>query len=75
MSGVKMRKFFNFRTNLAEFSSYIGCNPKGIYYIENSFLTSKPTRYFMYLRKHKIDMNKVFDLLLEEESKKRIKNE
>lgn len=66
-----LRKELNFKDPVDNIKDYIGCNPKGVYYIENSFLTSKPTRYFMYLRKQGIDMNKVFDLILNEESKKK----
>ncbi|MDF0720871.1 hypothetical protein P0M11_12760 [Kaistella sp. PBT33-4] len=72
MSGIKMRKFLNFKANLGELSNYVKCNPKGVYYIENSFFKSKSTRYFMYLRKQGLDMNQAFDHLLGEESKKSI---
>lgn len=65
-----LRKELNFKEPIDNIKDYIGNNPKGIYYIENSFLTSKPTRYFMYLRKQGVDMNKVFDLILREEDKK-----
>ncbi|RNA63934.1 hypothetical protein D1631_00035 [Chryseobacterium nematophagum] len=65
-----LRKELNFKAPVDNIKDYIGCNPKGVYYIENSFLTSKPTRYFMYLRKQGMDMNKIFDLILKEEDKK-----
>lgn len=79
MSGKKdkfhLRKELKFKPDLNEVSQYVGNNAKGIYYIENNFLSSKPTRYFMYLRKNGLDMNKVFDLILEQEDIKNQNNE
>lgn len=62
-----LRKEFNIKDKVDVISEYVGCNPKGVYYIEENFLTSKPTRYFMFLREKGVDMNLVFDLILEEE--------
>lgn len=66
-NGFRLRKFLNFKAKLSDLTDFIGCNPKGVHYIEDNFYVSKPTRYFMYLRKHNVDLNKVFDELLEHE--------
>ncbi|CAA7393294.1 hypothetical protein [Chryseobacterium fistulae] len=70
-----LRKELNFKEKVDLMTEYVGCNPKGVYYIEDNFLSSKPTRYFMYLRKKGVDMNKVFDLILAEDDKKQNINE
>ena len=35
--GIKIRKEYNIKVNIDKNSEFIGCNPKGIYYIENNF--------------------------------------
>lgn len=64
---MKIRKDFNIRVNIAKISEFIGCNPKGIYYIENNFETNKTVRYLMYLRKKGVNINKILDVALESE--------
>lgn len=66
---LKIRKIFNIKENLKEFTDYIGCNPKGIYYIESNTISNKHIRYFLFLRKKGYDINNILDLLLEDELK------
>lgn len=63
----KLRKTFNVKNKVSEFSEYIGCNPKGIYYIEDTLLASKPVRYFMFLKRNGHNVNKILDELIKEE--------
>lgn len=65
--GIKIRKEFHIKVDIAEITKFIGCNPKGIYYIENNFEEIKGIRYLMYLRKRGLNVNKVIDRLNEED--------
>ena len=66
---LKIRKIFNIKENLQEFTQYIGCNPKGIYYIESNTVSNKPVRYFLFLRKRGYNINDIMDRIIEEEDK------
>jgi len=66
--GLKIRKIFGIKENLQEFTEYIGCNPKGIYYIESNAATNKHIRYFLYLRKKGHDINAIMDRIIEEDN-------
>lgn len=66
---LKIRKIFNIKENLQEFTQYIGCNPKGIYYIESNTVSNKHVRYFLFLRKKGYDINDIMDRIIEEEYK------
>ena len=63
---LKIRKIFNIKENLQEFTQYIGCNPKGIYYIESNTIANKHIRYFLFLRKKGYDINDIMDRIIEE---------
>lgn len=60
--------------NLQEFTQYIGCNPKGIYYIESNTIANKHIRYFLFLRKKGYNINDIMDRIIEEECRNSIKN-
>ncbi len=64
---LKIRKIFNIKENLQEFTHYIGCNPKGIYYIESNAVANKHVRYFLFLRKKGYNINDIMDRIIEEE--------
>lgn len=64
---LKIRKIFNIKENLQEFTQYIGCNPKGIYYIESNTIANKHIRYFLFLRKKGYNINDIMDRIIEEE--------
>lgn len=66
---LKIRKIFNIKENLQEFTQYIGCNPKGIYYIESNTVSNKHVRYFLFLRKRGYNINDIMDRIIEEENK------
>ena len=66
---LKIRKIFNIKENLQEFTQYIGCNPKGIYYIESNTVSNKHVRYFLFLRKKGYNINDIMDRIIEEEDK------
>ena len=66
---LKIRKIFNIKENLLEFTQYIGCNPKGIYYIESNTVSNKHVRYFLFLRKNGYNINDIMDRIIEEEYK------
>ena len=66
---LKIRKIFNIKENLQEFTQYIGCNPKGIYYIESNTVSNKHVRYFLFLRKNGYNINDIMDRIIEEEYK------
>ena len=66
---LKIRKIFNIKENLKEFTQYIGCNPKGIYYIESNTIANKHIRYFLFLRKKGYNINDIMDRIIEEEDK------
>lgn len=66
---LKIRKIFNIKENLQEFTQYIGCNPKGIYYIESNTIANKHIRYFLFLRKRGYNINEIMDRIIEEEDK------
>lgn len=66
---LKIRKIFNIKENLQEFTQYIGCNPKGIYYIESNTIANKHIRYFLFLRKRGYNINDIMDRIIEEEDK------
>ncbi|WP_313504491.1 hypothetical protein [Kaistella carnis] len=66
---LKIRKIFNIKENLQEFTQYIGCNPKGIYYIESNTIANKHIRYFLFLRKKGYNINDIMDRIIEEEDK------
>ena len=66
---LKIRKIFNIKENLQEFTQYIGCNPKGIYYIESNTVSNKHVRYFLFLRKRGYNINDIMDRIIEEEYK------
>ena len=66
---LKIRKIFNIKENLQEFTQYIGCNPKGIYYIESNTVSNKHVRYFLFLRKNGYKINDIMDRIIEEEYK------
>lgn len=66
---LKIRKIFNIKENLQEFTQYIGCNPKGIYYIESNTVSNKHVRYFLFLRKKGYNINDIMDRIIEEEYK------
>ena len=66
---LKIRKIFNIKENLQEFTQYIGCNPKGIYYIESNTVSNKHVRYFLFLRKKGYNINEIMDRIIEEEDK------
>lgn len=68
---LKIRKIFNIKENLQEFTQYIGCNPKGIYYIESNTVSNKHVRYFLFLRKKGYNINDIMDRIIEEEYKNR----
>lgn len=57
----KIRKEFNIKVNTTKISEFIGCNPKGIYYIENNFEKTKAVRYLMYMRNAGLNVNKLLD--------------
>lgn len=59
--GIKIRKEFNIKVNIPKISEFIGCNAKGIYYIENNFEKTKAIRYLMYMRKKGLNVNKLLD--------------
>ena len=65
--GIKVRKEFGIKVNIDKISDYIGCNPKGIYYIENNLARTKSIRYLMYMRKKGLNINKLIDRIIEEE--------
>ena len=67
---LKIRKIFNIKENLQEFTQYIGCNPKGIYYIESNTIANKHIRYFLFLRKKGYNINDIMDRIIEEEYEK-----
>ncbi|SIS89842.1 hypothetical protein SAMN05421789_11059 [Kaistella chaponensis] len=71
---LKIRKIFNIKENLQEFTQYIGCDPKGIYYIENNTFSNKHVRYFLFLRKKGYNINDIMDRIIEEECRNSIKN-
>lgn len=64
---LKIRKIFNIKENLQEFTQYIGCNPKGIYYIESNTVSNKHIRYFLFLRKKGYNINDIMDAIIEDE--------
>ncbi|MBD8019070.1 hypothetical protein [Kaistella pullorum] len=64
---LKIRKIFGIKENLYEFTKYIGCNPKGIYYIESNTLSNKHIRYFLFLRKKGYDVNEIMDRIIADE--------
>jgi len=64
---LKIRKIFGIKVDLQEFTKYIGCNPKGIYYIESNSLSNKHIRYFLFLRKKGYDINAIKDRIIEDE--------
>lgn len=64
---LKIRKIFNIKENLQEFTQFIGCNPKGIYYIESNTISNKHVRYFLFLRKKGYNINDIMDRIIEEE--------
>ena len=64
---LKIRKIFDIKENLQEFTQYIGCNPKGIYYIESNTVSNKHVRYFLFLRKKGYNINDIMDRIIEEE--------
>ncbi|WP_027375646.1 hypothetical protein [Kaistella palustris] len=66
---LKIRKIFGIKENLQEFTKYIGCNPKGIYYIESNTIENKHVRYFLFLRKKGYNINDIMDRIIEEEHK------
>ncbi len=66
---LKIRKIFNIKENLQEFTQYIGCNPKGIYYIESNTVSNKHVRYFLFLRKKGYNINDIMDRIIEDEDK------
>ena len=66
---LKIRKIFNIKENLQEFTKYICCNPKGIYYIESNTIANKHIRYFLFLRKKGYNINEIMDRIIEEEDK------
>ena len=66
---LKIRKIFNIKESLLEFTKYIGCNPKGIYYIESNTTANKHVRYFLFLRKKGYNINDIMDRIIEEENK------
>lgn len=66
---LKIRKIFNIKENLQEFTQYIGCNPKGIYYIESNTVSNKHVRYFLFLRKKRYNINDIMDRIIEDEDK------
>lgn len=66
---LKIRKIFNIKENLQEFTQYIGCNPKGIYYIESNTVSNKHVRYFLFLRKKGYNINDIMDRIIEDEYK------
>lgn len=65
--GIKIRKEFNIKVDIAKISEFIGCNQKGIYYIENNFQKTKSIRYLMYMRKKGLNVNKLLDQIIQEE--------
>ena len=67
---LKIRKIFNIKENLQEFTQYIGCNPKGIYYIASNAVANKHIRYFLFLRKKGYNINDIMDRIIEEEYEK-----
>lgn len=71
---LKIRKIFNIKENLQEFTQFIGCNPKGIYYIESNTVSNKHVRYFLFLRKKGYNINDIMDRIIEEECRNSIKN-
>lgn len=71
---LKIRKIFNIKENLQEFTQYIRCNPKGIYYIESNTIANKHIRYFLFLRKKGYNINDIMDRIIEEECRNSIKN-
>ena len=71
---LKIRKIFNIKENLQEFTQYIGCNPKGIYFIESNTIANKHIRYFLFLRKKGYNINDIMDRIIEEECRNSIKN-
>lgn len=65
--GIKIRKEFNIKVNIPKITEFIGCNAKGIYYIENNFENTKAIRYLMYMRKKGLNVNKLLDMVNEKE--------
>jgi hypothetical protein len=72
---MKIRKIYDVKVNIAEISEFIGCNPKGIYYIERSFEEIKAIRYLMYMRKAGLNVNKILDNINENEKLKKAEKE
>lgn len=64
-SKLKIRKEINIDIDLQEIQGYIGCNPKGVYYIENNLIKNKFVRYFLFLRRRKVNINRILDKLIE----------
>lgn len=69
-NGLKVRTVFNLKVNIPKITEFIGCNAKGIYYIENNLLDTKSVRYLMYMRKQGLNVNKLVDQLNEKESER-----
>ena len=65
---MKIRKDFNIKVNMSKISEFIGCNSKGVYYIENNIQNTKSIRYLMYMRKKGLNVNKLIDRLNENEN-------
>jgi len=72
---LKIRKIFGIKVNLQEFTKYIGCNPKGIYYIESNTSSNKHIRYFLFLRKKGYDINAIMDRIISDESQSALASE
>lgn len=66
----KIRKELNL--DLKKLTKFIGCNSKGAFYIENTIAdnTNKTFRYLLYLRKRRINVNKLLDEYLKIENNK-----
>ena len=69
---MKIRKIYDVKVNIAEITEFIGCNPKGIYYIERSFEEIKAVRYLMYMRNAGLNVNKLLDNMNEDEKLKKL---
>ena len=72
---MKIRKEHNIKVNIAEISKFIGCNTKGIHYIEASFEETKAVRYLMYMRKAGLNVNKLLDNMNKDEKLKKVDKE
>lgn len=66
MKSKKLRSEFNIDNK--KITDFIGINQKSIYYIENNLLSNKGVRYLMYLRKQRVNINKLLDEFLESEN-------